>query len=123
MKRLSIALFISLIFSGCLRSEQKEKKVSPAKVEMAAPGKMPQVVLTVDAEKRLGIEVISIQSGQVPPAAILYDLKGVTWAYARTAPQTYSRVRTDSLKKGQIAADVVVRGAAELFGAESGVGK
>lgn len=122
MKRLTHVLFIPLILSGCLQSEHKEKKVSPARIEAGASGEMPKVVLTVDAEKRLGLEVISVQAGRIPPSAVLYDLKGATWAYARTAPQTYSRVHTESLEKGQTA-EVVVRGAAELYGAESGVGK
>lgn len=124
MKRLSHMFFISLIFSGCFHSEHKEKKESPAKVEIAAQGEMPKVILTPEAEKRLGIDVISIQStSQMPPSAILYDLKGVTWVYVRTAPQTFSRVHAESRKQEQQTVEVVIRGAAELYGAESGVGK
>lgn len=69
----------------------------------------------------------------VPWAAILYDIYGGTWVYARIAPHVYSRRRVEVshivdefavLTQGLAAGDeVVVAGAAEIFGTEFGVGK
>jgi RND family efflux transporter MFP subunit len=69
----------------------------------------------------------------VPVAAVLYDISGGTWVYRRSAPQSYERVRVEVshivnglavVRRGVRAGDeVVVAGAAELFGTEFGVGK
>jgi RND family efflux transporter MFP subunit len=69
----------------------------------------------------------------VPVAAVLYDISGGTWVYRRSAPQAYERVRVEVshivgglavVRRGVRAGDeVVVAGAAELFGTEFGVGK
>ncbi len=69
----------------------------------------------------------------VPYSALLYDLKGDTWTYTRTAPLTFVRQRvtidyidgeTAVLLDGPTAGtDVVNVGATELFGAEFKVGK
>ena len=68
-----------------------------------------------------------------PAAAILYDIHGGTWVYESTAPHTFTRRRvsvrwvsdgTAVLQRGpQAGAKVVTAGAAELLGAEFGVGK
>jgi RND family efflux transporter MFP subunit len=69
----------------------------------------------------------------VPVAAILYDIYGGTWVYRRSSPQVYERLRVEVshvvgglavVRRGVQAGDeVVVAGAAELFGTEFGVGK
>lgn len=69
----------------------------------------------------------------VPRAAILYDIYGGTWVYARIAPHVYSRRRVEVshivdefavLTRGLAVGDeVVTAGAAEIFGTEFGVGK
>jgi RND family efflux transporter MFP subunit len=69
----------------------------------------------------------------VPVAAVLYDIYGGTWVYRRSSPQTYERVRVEiSHIVGRLAVvrrgvregdEVVIDGAAELFGTEFGVGK
>ncbi len=69
----------------------------------------------------------------VPASAILYDIDGGNWVYTRTAPHVYVRRRvevshfmdnfavlTRGLEAGE---EVVVAGAAEIFGTEFGVGK
>ena len=122
MKRLIQVFSIPLVFSGCHQTEHREKSTPPARIEAALPGGMPKVVLTMSADERIGIEVMSVRAGRVPPSVVLYDLKGDAWAYVRIAPQTYSRVHTLSFEKGS-SKEVVVRGAAWLYGAESGVGK
>ena len=69
----------------------------------------------------------------VPFSAILYDIHGGTWVYARTAPQVYARQRVELhhvadslavLTRGPAPeVEVVSVGAAEIFGTEFGGGK
>src|SRR5262245_28767001 len=73
------------------------------------------------------------ESYVVPWSAILYDIHGGTWVYMRTAPHVFARQRlelqrvVDSLAvftRGPAAgAEIVVTGAAEIFGTEFGGGK
>jgi cobalt-zinc-cadmium efflux system membrane fusion protein len=69
----------------------------------------------------------------VPSSAILYDINGGNWVYAKIAPSVYSRRRVEVshivddfavLTRGlKVGDQVVVAGAAEIFGTEFGVGK
>ncbi len=69
----------------------------------------------------------------IPWSAILYDIHGGNWVYMKSAPYVYSRRRVEVshfvgdlavLTRGLNAGDeVVVAGAAEIFGTEFGVGK
>ena len=69
----------------------------------------------------------------VPYSAVIYDVKGATWVYTNPEGKVYLRqpVKVDYIK-GQLAylsegpaagTSVVTRGVAELYGAETGVGK
>jgi hypothetical protein len=67
----------------------------------------------------------------IPYSAVIYDLAGQSWAYVNTEPRTYVRQPvTIDYSKGQVTVlkdgpavgtSVVSVGAAELFGAETGV--
>ncbi len=69
----------------------------------------------------------------VPLSAILYDIHGGTWVYAKTAPQIYVRQRVELhhvvdglavLSRGPAAGTEIVKtGAAEIFGTEFGGGE
>jgi hypothetical protein len=69
----------------------------------------------------------------LPYSALIYDLKGDTWVYVATGPLTFQRQKvTVDFFRGQTAylsegpptgALIVVSGPAELYGAETGVGK
>ncbi|MGH7492049.1 MAG: efflux RND transporter periplasmic adaptor subunit [bacterium] len=75
----------------------------------------------------------SEESYVVPWSALLYDIHGGTWVYMRTGPHVYARQRielqrvVDSLAvftRGPAAGtEIVVAGAAEIFGTEFGGGK
>ncbi len=66
----------------------------------------------------------------LPWAAVLYDIDGGTWVYAKTAPLVYTRMRIEVRRvEGDLAVlargpdpgtEVVTAGAAELFGTEFG---
>ncbi len=91
-------------------------------------------------EFRLGQRVVAALSLKtpedgltVPWAAVLFDLSGGAWVYEKTGPTTFLRRRVDIrhvsgglavLARGPAAgAEVVIAGAAELFGTEFGAGK
>ena len=69
----------------------------------------------------------------VPLSAILYDIHGGTWVYAKTAANVYARQRVELhhvadglavLTRGPAnGTEVVITGAAEIFGTEFGGGK
>ncbi|MGH7601565.1 MAG: efflux RND transporter periplasmic adaptor subunit, partial [bacterium] len=93
-----------------------------------------------DSQFRIG-EKVSVTLAQksakenllVPFSAILYDIHGGTWVYAKTAPQIYARRRVELhhvidglavLARGPATdTEVVITGAAEIFGTEFGGGK
>jgi hypothetical protein len=92
---------------------------------------------TLKAGERVLIE-LPLAGGQalrklMPYSAVLYDLRGDTWAYTRSAPLTFVRQRvtldyiegdTAVLLDGPAAgSEVVSVGATELFGTEFKVGK
>ena len=69
----------------------------------------------------------------VPESALLYDIYGGNWIYIKVGSHLYARRRVEvsyivdniavlsrGLKEGE---EVVVEGAAEIFGTEFGVGK
>jgi hypothetical protein len=100
-----------------------------------------RVTLTEQAVKRLDIKTAAVSEQQVagqqrkviPYAAVLYDPKGQAWTFTNPQPLTYVRERisvgritgdTAVLSNGPAAGtNVVTVGAAELYGAELGVGK
>jgi RND family efflux transporter MFP subunit len=79
------------------------------------------------------IQKSSEKSLVVPWSAILYDIYGGNWVYTRVAPNVYSRRRVEVshiinefavLTRGvKVGDEVVVAGAAEIFGTEFGAGK
>lgn len=89
-----------------------------------APNEPIQIVLPLKGEA---------QSLVVPRAAILRDIHGIAWVYIRSAENEFRRHRVEVeftteehsiLSAGpDVGTDVVVDGAAELFGTEFGAGK
>lgn len=114
------------------------KPVKPAKVEKIEGSDLKRVTLTPKAAERLDIKTGKMATNgtgvmTAPYASIVYDGKGKTWVYTNPEPLVYVRapVVVDSIK-GQTAmlksgpatgTTVVVVGVAELYGAESGLGK
>jgi hypothetical protein len=88
------------------------------------PGQKVTVMVPMEGET---------ESLVVPAAAVLYDIHGGTWSYENTAPHSFTRRRIEVryvsdagavLARGPLpGAKVVTAGAAELFGAEFGIGK
>jgi RND family efflux transporter MFP subunit len=88
------------------------------------PGQKVSVNLNVQGEA---------DSLLVPWSAVLHDIHGGAWVYERTAPHGYTRRRVEVsdiwegkaiLARGpKEGAEIVIEGAAELFGTEFGYGK
>jgi len=79
------------------------------------------------------LQNVSKESLVIPFSAVIYDINGGEWVYQRISPHIYSRRRieishivsgfavlTRGLNEGD---ELVVTGAAEIFGTEFGVGK
>jgi hypothetical protein len=96
--------------------------------------------MTVDQRQQRVAQILPIRGGGessprkvVPYAAVLYDAKGATWVYTNPSPLTFVRhaIQIDYIE-GDLAVlsdgpaagtAVVIVGAAELFGTETGIGK
>lgn len=137
----ALVLGAGLCLAACGESAGTAAGEKPAKVEKAGGAETATVTLTDQAVKRLDIKTTTVRDEQVagqqrkviPYAAVLYDAKGQIWTFTNPQPLTYVRQRiaveqihgeTAVLSSGPAAGtNVVTVGAAELYGAELGVGK
>jgi len=129
-------------------AESGPKKNGPAKVEPLSEG-ISRITLTPKAVERLDIQTAKITEDSVsfkgknggrtetrrivPYSAVLYDPTGVAWAYTNPKPLVYVRKKlTIDFIDGDNAilidgppsgTEVVVIGATELYGEETGIGK
>lgn len=99
------------------------------------------MILTEKAAQRLDIQTAPVREESVggtphlvvPYAAVIYDLNGGTWLYASTEPLTFVRtpivvatIEGDMamLTEGPaVGTSVATVGVAELYGADTGIGK
>jgi hypothetical protein len=113
----------------------------PAKVAQIAGSSVKSVKLTRKASERLGVQMVPVRDAQVsgahlkavPYAALIYDVRGDTWAYTSPEPLLFVRqqLKVDHIQGDQVLVSVgpavgttvVTVGTAELYGAELGVGK
>ena len=137
------SLFVVLLALLPLQAQGAEggsgvKKSGASKVEKIAGSDVMRITLTAKAAERLDIKTGKTTTDAngvmtAPYAALFYDGKGRTWVYTNPEPLVYVRVPVvvESikgpnliLKEGPAAGTtVVVIGVAELYGAESGIGK
>jgi hypothetical protein len=141
MKRLSVA-FVGIIavgigLAGCGQGTTEAAHDPPAVVEAVDGTELSRITLTAKAVERLGIEAAAVEDGpgqtlSVPYGAILYDADGTAWAYTSPEDRVYVRapVVVDEIE-GEVAllsegpepgTLVVIVGASELYGTETGVG-
>ena len=135
-------IIVALDLSACAQKPAEPvNENEPAKVEPVKGGEGSSVTLTKEAVKRLDIQIAEVRTDQVhgkprkvvPYAAVLYDPDGRTWVFTNPEPCLYVRqpITIDYIEADQaILSDgpppgtaVVTVGAAELFGAEIGVGE
>lgn len=133
-------------------AEDGEGASSEARVERVEGTDQSRVILTQQAAERLGIQTAEVRNvpmaakpaairqrrgpaamrKTIPYAAVLYDEHGDTWAYTSPTPLTFIRKQIGvDYVSGDLAVlingppagtRVVTIGAAELLGAELGVG-
>jgi hypothetical protein len=110
----------------------------PAHVEHVEGSQIARVTLTASAAERIDVQTDPVRSGSgparlvVPYGALLYDANGRTWVYTSPDELVYERApiavvairgeRVLARRGPQPGTEVVVVGAAELWGAEFGVG-
>jgi hypothetical protein len=114
------------------------KQIKASKVEKIDGSDLKRVTLTQKAAERLDIKTGKTATDGAgvmtcPYASIVYDGKGKTWVYTNPEPLVYMRSPvviesikgpTATLKSGPATGTtIVVVGVAELYGAESGIGK
>jgi hypothetical protein len=139
------AALLLLACSGT--SSATETNAAPSKVEPIQGSSVGKVTLLESAAKRLALQTAPLQERPVTPrdagapgvrkvvpyAAVIYDLTGAAWVY--TSPEALAYVRQPVVidyVEGEMAVlsagpsagtQVVIVGAAELYGSETGVGR
>ena len=139
MKRTTRALMslalVGVVLGGCAQATTSAQKEEAIHMEEQASG-LKQLTLSAKAVERLGVETAPVAGSgsglSVPYAAVIYDAQGVTWSYVNTEPLVFLRAqitveeidgKTAVLSAGpEVGTSVVTTGAAELYGAEIGVG-
>jgi hypothetical protein len=139
MKRIVRSLLclavVGVILGGCGQATTAAPKAVAITIE-EQPSGLKQLTLSARAAERLGVETAQVAASgsalTVPYAAVIYDAQGDTWSYVNTAPLVFLREQitvneiegdTAVLSAGPtVGTPVVTTGAAELYGAEIGVG-
>jgi uncharacterized iron-regulated membrane protein len=127
----------ALSVSACTKTGGEEEESNRGATLDSVPGSdVGAVTLTDVAEQRIDLKTAAIEQAadgmQIPYAALLYDPEGKTWTFVKINDHTFQRqpVTVDHitgdtafLTEGPKAgSEVVVIGAAELYGVEEGVG-
>jgi hypothetical protein len=127
------ALALGACNSGTSTSETKVEAITIAEDEGTG---LKTLTLSEKAAQRLGVETAPVAGTgsqmSIPYAAVVYDAEGKTWTYVNAQPLVYQRaeITVDEIdgdvahlsagpESGML---VVTTGAAELYGAEIGVG-
>jgi hypothetical protein len=137
-----VLIFASLLLAACGQTQTAAAdKPKPAIVEPSEVKGINRVTLTEKAAQRLSIQTALVSEEQVkgaqrkviPYAAVVYGLKGETWAYTNPQPLTFVRqpITIDYVEGDKVVlvdgpasgTAVVTVGVAELYGADTGIGK
>jgi hypothetical protein len=124
--------------AACSDDSSDTAPIVPAVLDTIPGSDLKQVTLTPDAAERIALETSEVTAAgesemSVPYGAVIYDPEGLAWAYVVTGDNVYvreelaiDRIEGDAayLTDGPaVGTPVVVVGVAELFGAETGIGK
>lgn len=128
------------LLAGCSTEQgaAADSKAEHSTVTEIAGSTLKLVTLSARAQERLGITTVGVvraPAGRtlMPYSAVLYDVDGRTWAFVAAPGGAFRRVAVtiDDIVEDDAfltsgpapGARVVTAGAAELYGAELGVGK
>ncbi len=133
------SILLILALSACVKHGPSHQKIQPAKVDKSdGTSGISRVTLTPEAKARLAIKSETFRRSPegkrtVPVSALIYDTSGASWVFVETSPAEFHReqIRVLRTQGSQIQVEsnfddsipVVIQGAAELSGTESGVGK
>ena len=131
-------LAVAALALGACNSGSTTSEPGPAAITIEEDESTGLKTLTLSdkAAERLGVETVPVAGSgaamTIPYAAIVYDATGKTWTYVNESSLTYKRaeITVDEIDgdTARISAGppsgalVVTTGAAELYGAEIGVG-
>ncbi|MDH3294427.1 MAG: hypothetical protein OER95_08930 [Acidimicrobiia bacterium] len=134
------AIMAPVVLAGCGGDKAAAEHVEPYELTEVEEG-INKVVLTPRASERLLMDTAPVTEetvdGQprlgVPYASLIYDTTGGTWVYIHPEPLTYLRaeVTVDRIEGDMVylhdgpepGAEVAITSVAELYGADTGVGK
>ena len=145
----AVLLSISvLLLTRCSDISDTESKISgaptdtgPAEISKMADSEFNRVTLSDKAFQRLGIETATVREVSVngrlrvviPYGALIYGLNGETWAYTSPTPRTFVRqlITVEQIEGDMVflsnspavGTAVATVGVAELYGADTGIGK
>ena len=134
-----VMMIASVLLAACGQQEAEAAHDAAAVTTTEIEGSdLQRLTLSESAAVRLGIETAAVtedaESGQllIPYSALLYDPSGATWTYTNPEGLVFIReqVEVDSIEGDfarltagpDVDTIVVAVGAAELYGAETGVG-
>ena len=134
-------LIAALALTACAKPPAAPSNTQVARADPISGSPLKRVTLPQRGADRIGLQTVPVRDAQVrgmarkviPYAAVLYDVRGDTWAYATVETLRFVRqpIKIDHsdgdqavLAEGPPAGTAVVTvGAAELLGVELGVGK
>lgn len=132
-----VSLVVALQASACQEAPSDEHVVDDPVTLVEVDGTdLAHVVLTAQAAERLGITTAPVEQAEdgivVPTAAVIVDPDGGLWVYTNSEPLSFVRQQIElDHEDGDLAyladgpstgTQVVTLGAAELYGAEKGIG-
>lgn len=133
-------IMLGLALTACGQEAAEAADEQPAILEEVGDTELTRITLTAHAAERLDIQTAVVESASadgeerlsIPYGAVVWDADGGTWAYTAPEPLVYLRAeitldRIDGDRALLIdgpdpGTEVVVVGAAELWGTEHGVG-
>lgn len=137
----SLAIVITVLSVALAACGQETADAAPGaeavSVTEIEDSDLHRVTLSESAAARLGVETAAVTEGSrgrllIPYSALLYDAAGATWTYTNPEGLVFVREQVEvDLIDGDVAqlsagpeagTTVVTVGAAELWGAETGVG-
>lgn len=135
-------LGVSMQFAACQHVAESHKAEHPVEVEKIKGSDVNRITMTERALERIDLKTDKVREQQmsrsastrrvVPHSALIYDPKGQTWVFTSPEPRTFIKHKVDVdyvegdlavLNDGPPAGTVVVStAAAEVYGADTGVG-
>ena len=132
----------SLQLAACAPHQETHQPLHPVVVEKIDGSEINRVTMTEKALERIALKTDTVREQQVsrsksprivvPHSSLIYDPKGQTWIYTSPQPRVFVKHKVDVeyvdgdlavLNEGPPAGTVVVStAAAEVYGADSGVG-